>query len=549
MWASNNEGVGAWISIQFNGLFEILTFKYKDRKNPAERNSLLLLTFSNGETKDIQLKNTDEETSFDIDHIKATSVKITIKGVYGTMNNGGAFSFIGIRCKNGEDDDTDEEDEKSKNKLVPLFVRSSQKMITLNCRDSFSNTHKFDNINLKPNVKVSVKCPESCANSDVPVYGYLKYSKDTAICRSAFHAQKIGSRGGIVTIVFGRAMSNFKSKLSNGIKSEGKATSEFTVAFEAYEEEDVIIVKAGSKIDIFNLGRPMWLPGIITAVIDNSKGRFIKYIIEGRKLLLLLYLIILYFIESDPEAENQYPDLERINPCGKHLKDRNCKGSLKKMTDFKPIKFRFVPTDYQNPGIFVPDSGQTMEQSGKPFGKYLYQFILFSITYLIFNLNSIGWSKDMTKRMFLRANPSKPEIETHVEFPPSPISRFCNKPAPDSICETVTWSVLVGEGSYKVKVFAGDPQNDTRLDLTVNDKIIIRNKKIPKNTMLLHEEKLESKNGLLTFMSECHEDCNEAVSQISAIEIFPNDDNNEPIEEKTTEKEFPCGIAYKGGNI
>ena len=155
----------------------------------------------------------------------------------------------------------------------------------------------------------------------------------------------------------------------------------------------------------------------------------------------------------------------------------------------------------------------------------------------------------MSKRMFLRANPSKPEIETHVEFPPSPISRFCNKPAPDSICETVTWSVLVGEGSYKVKIFAGDPQNDTRLDLTVNDKIIIRNKKIPKNTMVIHEEKLESKNGFLTFMSECHEDCFEAVSQISAIEIFPNDDNNEPIEEKTTEKEFPCGIAFKGGNI
>jgi len=283
MWASNNEGIGAWVSIKFNGLFEILKFVYKDRKNPAERNSHLILTFSNGETQDIFLKNTDEETTFNVDHIKATGVKIMIKGVYGTMNNGGAFSFVGIRCKSGDEELDDDEDKKHQNKLIPFFVKSSLKLVTLNCRDSFSNTHKFDNLIIKPNVKVNVKCPESCANSDVPVYGIGQYSKDSAICRSAFHAQKIGSRGGIVTIVFRGAMSNFRSETSNGIKSEGKATSEFSMSFEAYEEDDIILVKAGSKVDVFHLGRPMWLPGIITEVIDNNKGKFIKYIVEGRK--------------------------------------------------------------------------------------------------------------------------------------------------------------------------------------------------------------------------------------------------------------------------
>jgi len=78
-------------------------------------------------------------------------------------------------------------------------------------------------------------------------------------------------------------MSNFRSETSNGIKSEGKATSEFSMSFEAYEEDDIILVKAGSKVDVFHLGRPMWLPGIITEVIDNNKGKFIKYIVEGRK--------------------------------------------------------------------------------------------------------------------------------------------------------------------------------------------------------------------------------------------------------------------------
>jgi len=150
--------------------------------------------------------------------------------------------------------------------------------------------------------------------------------------------------------------------------------------------------------------------------------------------------------------------------------------------------------------------------------------------------------------MFLRPNASKPEIETFVEFPPSPMSRMCNKPAPDTLCEPVTWNVLVGEGSFKVKVFAGDPEMESRLDLTVNGKIIIRNEIIAKNTLFIHEEKLESKNGLLSFMSECHENCEEAVSKLSAIEIIPNDEENDTPEEKTVEKQLPCGIAFKGGN-
>lgn len=287
MWASNNEGVGAWISVSFNGLYEILKFVYKDRKNPAERNSHLLLTFSNGETQDVFLKNSDDEVEIKVDHIKATGVKIIIKGVYGTMNNGGAFSFIGIKCQSGGGPGEEDPDDDEKSKSIPVpafFTKSKVKLVTLNCRDSFSNTHKFDNLIIKPSVKVSVKCPESCFNSEYPVYGSGHYSKDSAICKSAYHSKKIGSKGGLVTIVFGKAMSNFKSELSNGIKSEGRSLSEFSIVFETYVEDDIIILKPGSKIDIFNKGKPLWLPGIITEVIDNDKGRFIKYIIEERKL-------------------------------------------------------------------------------------------------------------------------------------------------------------------------------------------------------------------------------------------------------------------------
>jgi len=160
-----------------------------------------------------------------------------------------------------------------------------------------------------------------------------------------------------------------------------------------------------------------------------------------------------------------------------------------------------------------------------------------------------GWSRDMSDRMILRPHSKIPDLETHVAFPPSSLSRVCNKPAPDAVCETVTWKVSVGNGNFKIKVYAGDPDADSRLDLSVNGKIIVRNKKIDKGKMFILEEKMESsKEGFFSFMSECHEDCEEAMSKLSAIEIFPIDDGDNP-EEKTVEKELPCGIAFQGGNI
>ena len=105
IWASNNEGVGAWIMLNFKGEFQLNRFQYKNRKNPAERNSKIELMFSNGETQIFNLKNSDEIHELKLETIKTKMVKITIRGVYGTINNGGAFNFFGVECSEGGDDD------------------------------------------------------------------------------------------------------------------------------------------------------------------------------------------------------------------------------------------------------------------------------------------------------------------------------------------------------------------------------------------------------------------------------------------------------------
>jgi len=80
----------------------------------------------------------------------------------------------------------------------------------------------------------------------------------------------------------------------------------------------------------------------------------------------------------------------------------------------------------------------------------------------------------MSSRIRLRSQPSKPELETLVEFPPSPLSRYCNKPNPETLCEGVSWTVKAGYGRFIVRIFVGDPNSVSRIDLKVNDKFMAK---------------------------------------------------------------------------
>ena len=268
-------------------------FQYLDRRNPGERNRLLELKFlPGGETQNIHLNLYDDYEVFDIGDIKARQVIVTIKDVYGVMNNGGSFGFIGSKCEVLEKEDfyninilRSVDERYLQNKIPdPLFQKLNRHaLISLNCRDSISNTNKFDDIVVKPGTKIDIICPESCINTEAPVYGSNIYSKDSALCRSAFHAGAITSYGGKVTINIEDTIDNYTSSLSRGIKSDGRAFSEFSVTFENYEKEDTIILKPGSKIDYYNSDgvKPSFEKAIITTVNETPKGKILNMIIEG----------------------------------------------------------------------------------------------------------------------------------------------------------------------------------------------------------------------------------------------------------------------------
>jgi len=52
MWVSDGEGLDSWIEIEFKKKYLITKWDYKNRENPAERNKLLKVEFSNGFTYD-----------------------------------------------------------------------------------------------------------------------------------------------------------------------------------------------------------------------------------------------------------------------------------------------------------------------------------------------------------------------------------------------------------------------------------------------------------------------------------------------------------------
>jgi hypothetical protein len=289
IWSSKGEGQGAWIQIRFKQLIQLSRMEFQERTYPGERSSQFEIIYDNGETELINLKNTSEPRDFKLKPIKTSSVKIVIKSVYGTYNNGGAFNFWGVPCINT--DNNDDQDPQSglsnaagvaKNKIKPLFKPEKAKPIKLHCKDSVSNSRKFESVKKGYDVRTLVYCGENCAPADVPVYGDTLYSKDSSVCKSAFHSQKLPVEGGNVWIVFKNGLNSYKSNFRNGIKSLSKGKSDVSLSFEIYKEEDNIILQAGSKIDLANPVKVGWLPAIITQVTD--KDEFLKILtvsIEG----------------------------------------------------------------------------------------------------------------------------------------------------------------------------------------------------------------------------------------------------------------------------
>ena len=519
IWATKHEGIGSWIEIDFSNLFLITKFEIMNRRVPQERNSLIEAQFSDGSKMLIKLLNVDDVQSFEVKPPKKSkTVRFTIKAVYGTINNGGAFNVYGLECKDVDNSKSPPGPNGQVNPkdMPPMFKEQNKKAITLLCKDSISNTKKLDHFNMKSGLKIQIKCHDTCQYTNYPVYGDMKYSKDSSICRSAYHAGVLTKPGQDIYVVFGDGLKKYKSQVRAGLKSKNKGHSDMTISFESYRDESEIPVDTGVKIDFLDpKGSGEWLPGIITLVSDSGDNKVLTTKVEGTD-------------QNSGEHKLTFPNKKKIAECGTHLTKRDCTGSkfdLSNAAKTAPIVIKFAPKSFSKPGSYKIDNGEIFGKSGF----------------------SYGWSRNMESRMRVRTGATNEILETLVEFPPDKKSKFCNKAIPDTNCDKVEWSIKTGHGKYNVKMFVGDIKGNSRVELSINGKPFITGATIEKNNLQTFEGDFTAVNQMLTITSKCKSDCEYVMSKLNMIEIAPFKAEDDKLPEPTPTVEDPCGNGESGG--
>ncbi len=530
MWATRREGIGAWIEAKFKDTYFLTRVEIKNRRNAQERNSLLEVSFSNGKKQLIKLPNSEDVINVPLDPpTKSNMIRFTIKGVYGTINNGGSFKVYGLECK-----DVDNEKISSsqfinfsssvKNgmaskgglnpkMLAPLFKPKVRESVLLLCKDSLSNMKKLDFAKLKPGAQVKIRCLETCYDTTFPVYGDLKYSKDSAICKAAYHSGILTKPNQLIWINFHEGLNTYPSQIRNGVKTKVKSSSELSLTFEDAKNSNDIVINTGSKFDLLDPnGSGVWLPAVIANIEDSEIRKKITVNIEGT------------------EGNNQqfivnYPDESRIKACGKKLNKRICEGSNMNKDEEDSIKIKFEPADYPRKTPYLIDSGLPFGKSGK----------------------SYGWDRDMSNRVRARMKASEPLLETLVEFPPDQNSKFCNTEKPEVVCDKANWSAKVGFGKFLVKLHIGDPSGNTRVDLTINGTPFVKQTTIEKGKLEVFEGVFDSVNEFITIGTKCLLDCEYSMAKLNMVEISPHSEmKNQKVEPPPTVQD-PCGNGQQGG--
>lgn len=525
IWSTVGEGIGANMQVIFKDTFQVSRIEYQDRSNSNERTKTLEILFSNGIKKLLSKQNTSDRREFKIDPpVKTHYLKFTVKQTYGTGSVGGAFKIYGYKCRKAYPDDSSPE-----NVGMPyitgtpmpsyanLYDLTINKPIKLSCIDTL-DSNKFNPHNVGVGSKILIMCKDSCVTSDedLKIYGNnTGYSKDSIICKAALHSQILPVDGGTLRMEIGPEKYNIKGKVSSGITSWDKRYSKYTIKFSQFREEEEIIIKEGSSVDLKNPNKEGWLPGKITKIEQTSSARTLHCIVENQG-------------PDDPVIQIQYPNRQKLAPCGEYVPNRNCEGSRRSINKNRPLRWRFTTQDYQGTND-LKDYGGVFGSSGKPY----------------------GWSRDMTSRAVRRNTTNDPKLETLIEFPPSKKSLVCNSPSSGVNCEEASWSVKTGPGIYNIKIGVGDVFSATRLDLKINSNYIAKGVTLSKGEYQIFEGSTQAINNFITIKSECIQDCAFAMSKINMLEISPvvNEDgwlklqaNNKP-----PEKYDACGKSSSGG--
>jgi len=260
MWASNGEGIGAWIEVVFKQEYQITGIEFKNRDNPGERSKEIELKYSNGETVALPLKNTDRVVSLPIHPVVTRSIRFRIKSVFGTINNGGAFNIIGLPCRVEESS---------------LTNTKNQDPINLRCEHNLINHEQLMKMNFQIGDRFKASCSTSCVDQAVNIYGSLIYSEDSSLCKAAYHMGVISASGGLFSVLIGPRQMNYKPETRNGITSDMKVSSPRSVTFEAVMDEKTQQIGElflGMKVDIFDQKLDRWVPGIIIRIDNGRKG-------------------------------------------------------------------------------------------------------------------------------------------------------------------------------------------------------------------------------------------------------------------------------------
>ena len=235
MWSSN-EGIGAWIEIDFDQFYEISKIDYRNKNNPSERNSEIKIVFSNGEEKVFPLKNINHIQTLRIEPpIRARGLKVFITKVYGTIRNGGHFDIYGTKCvfeKTEQEESQKYEIFPLKDSIKPLFGGEEESnFYSLSCSDSLINTKKIPQSDIIHGKTFKILCVDACKNEMYNIYGNKKYSIDSVICKAAYHSGVLGKEGGMIEMKYTEESVSFASATNNEVISKHKPKGYATISF------------------------------------------------------------------------------------------------------------------------------------------------------------------------------------------------------------------------------------------------------------------------------------------------------------------------------
>jgi hypothetical protein len=452
--------------------------------------------------------------------IRATSVRFNIGG-----GRGGAFKVFGVKCIDPDDKGESPTtglsgvlDIPNHKAIKPLFDIKDDRIVSLLCSESLSNTKKLSHIKMKTPNTVTVYCNDSCVNTPFAVYGYQKYTKDSAICRAAAHSDMINPDNRKVEIKFEDPLKSYVAENKNGIPSQAKPKSDLTISFNKVVDEDEIKLIKGSKVDLKNPD-PKSDQKILLAIIQKIDIR------QGANVLTVR-------VEgTQKDIEITYPSKNSlIMPCGSNetTKNRDCIGSRKNPNVNRPVTISFIQADRAGKPLIKPLPGELVD-FGESFGKVKNQ--------------AYGWNKDMTGQVKLIDAKTSWAI-----FNAWHTSDLCqSKPAPN--CDPVEWRVKAGFGSYIVKIWVGSPKEEVRGDIRVNDVVVVSGT-VDAGQTKVFEQKVESIDQYLVFTTFCETNCSKHQSKMNKVEISPfkdvEDIKREDQNKVTGPKAKVCG-GWSGG--